>query len=221
MAEKKEYVSYISPKGVVKWAHLTEPQTVIGDKPVDPNYNVTLLFDPNAADIITLSEQITKLHADALAAAKKAEPKKKLTDMGLENCFKDDTTKDGEPTGKVAFKFKHKAGGERRDKTVWSFKPFIYDAYGKPLAPGTVIYGGSIVEVNYGVKHTVMATGSFYTSLQLNAAVVSVLKSAMDRDASSFGFKLEKAEAEEGQDAFGEQLPDSGAGVDAHGSSDF
>lgn len=216
MAEKKEkYPIYISPKGVAKWAHLSVAQTMVGEKPVDPNFNVTVLLDPNDATTIEFVEKITKAHSEGLAAAKKAEPKKKLKDEGIGNMIQDDTNKDGEPTGKTAIKFKHKASGVRRDKTEWSFRPALFDGAGVPLAPGTVVYGGSVLQVAYGIKHTVMPTGSFYTSLQLQAVMVSVLKSGFDRDASSYGFQVETAEA---QTAFGEEQVGE---ADGAASTDF
>jgi hypothetical protein len=211
MAEKKKYPVYTSPKGVAKWCHLTTPQTKVGDKPVEPNYNVTVLVDPADAATIEFVETITKMHEAALAEERKANPKKKYQDTGLTNMIVDDTNKEGEPTGKLALKFKHKAQGERKDKTVWTFKPALFDAAGKPLATGLVVYGGSVVKVAYGVKHTPMPTGAFYTSLQLQAVQVLALKSEYTKAASEYGFSSEEGYTGEGEEnAFGEQAATAG-----------
>ena len=212
MAEKKEKLpEYRTPKGVVKWANVMTPQTEIkakGEtKPVDPNYNIQLLFDPNDAAVLTMQALIVGLHEKAYAAAAKEAGKKKLIDTGLTNCFFDDMTKDGEPTGKIAFKFKHKAGGVRRDKTAWAFRPPVFDRVGTPIPLGTIVFGGSVAAVSFQVKHNAMDTGMFYTSLSLQATVVYVLKEAFSRDASSFGFELE---TEEAQTPFGEQQENAG-----------
>lgn len=221
MAEKKKYPIYTSPKGVAKWAHLNVPQTMVGDKPVDPNYNVTLLVDPNDATTIEFVATISKMHAAALEAERKANPKKKYKDAGISNMIADDTNKDGEPTGKTALKFKHKANGERKDKTTWTYKPDMYDAAGKPLPKGVVIFGGSVIKVAYGVKHTPMPTGSFYTSLQLQAVQVIDLKSEYTKEASAYGFSSEEGYTGEGEEnAFGEQNTTDEA-ADAAQSKDF
>lgn len=220
MDKKERLPEYRTPKGIVKWANVMTPQTEIKKdgqtKPVEPNYNITLLYDPNDEAVLKLMALIEGLHATAYAEAVKGS-KKKLINTGLTNCFFDDTTKEGEPTGKIAFKFKAKAGGIKRDKTPWSFKPPVFDRTGKPLPAGTVVYGGSQAQVVFVVKHNAMDTGMFYTSLSLQGTLVSVLKSAFERDAASFGFQVE---AEEGQDAFGEQSETVDVGVCGN-STDF
>jgi hypothetical protein len=225
MAEKKKYPIYTSPKGVAKYVNLNNPQTSINingeAKPVDPNYSVTLLVDPSDATTIEFVETIMKMHTDALAAERKANPKKKYKDEGIVNMISDETDKDGSPTGKTALKFKHKASGERRDKSVWTYKPALFDAAGKPLPSGVVIFGGSVLKVAYGVKHTPMPTGSFYTSLQLQAVQVLDLKSEYVKEASAYGFSSEEGYMGEGQEnAFGEQATTDEA-ASAAASTDF
>lgn len=214
MAEqKKKKVYFTTPKGVAKFPHLTVPQFKVGNNTVDPNYNVTLLLDPNDAATIELQEKIVAAHAAGLAAAKKADPKKRYTDMGTDNMFKEDTTKDDEgnqiPNGKMAFKFKVKASGQRKDGTAWTFKPALLDGRGAGLPKDAAIFGGSVIQVSYTFKHTPMPTGSFYTSLTLEAVMAHVIKSEWTRSASEYGFSVESD-----QDALGEQVPaagDSGA----------
>lgn len=228
MAEKKKYPIYTSPKGVAKWCHLNVPQTKVGDKTVDPNYSVTLLVDPKDEAIIAFVADIQKQHDAAAAeaelnAAKKTDAKKRkivFSDKGIGNMISDDTTKDGEPTGKLALRFKHKAEGTRKDKSVWTYKPALFDAAGKPLPAGVVVFGGSVIKVAYGVKHTPMPTGEFYTSLQLQAVQVFDLKSEYTKEASAYGFSSEEGYTGEGEEnAFGEQATDEATG--AAQSKDF
>ncbi len=215
MAEqKKEKVEYRSPEGIVKWASVMEPQTSIKSegvtKPVEPNYNITLLFNPNDAAVATLIAKIQALHAEAFAKA--SLEKKKLIDTGLDNCFFNDQNKEGVPTGKVAFKFKSKVGGKRSDNTTFTYpRPPVVDAYGSHLPKGTIVFGGSVAQVNFSIKHTAMQTGMFYTSLSLNGTMVITLKSAYERDASTLGFTYQTREAEEGQNEYGEQTPEAAA----------
>lgn len=215
MAEKKKVERFATPKGVAKFPHLSKPQTRIGDKVVEPSYNVTLLLDPEDAATVALVEKIKTAHAAGLAAANKV-GKKKYKDMGVENMLKDDTDKEGNPTGKLAVKFKAKAEGKRKDGSVWTFKPALLDARGQGLPADAAIFGGSIIQVSYSIRHAAMETGSFYTSLQLEAVMGHVIKSEYTRSASEYGFAAEEAES---QDAFGEQTTGEEAGVGA--SSDF
>lgn len=215
MAEEKKKKEFIaSPKGVAKFPHLTTPQTKFNP---EGEYNVTLLFDPNDAAIIAYQQRIQGEHDAAFAAAKKADPKRKLTAMPIP--IGDETTKDGAPTGKLAVKFKAKASGVyKKDGKPWTFKPVLKDRYGKPLSSDVVIYGGSIMQVSATVRHTAMPTGLFYTSLHLEAVLVHELKSGYERSAAEFGFDVEDE-----TDAFGEQVPAGVAGEagSTEGSSDF
>lgn len=223
--EKKKVERFATPKGIAKFPHLTKPQTTVDKKPVTPNYNVTLLLDPNDAATVALVEKITVAHAKGFEAAKAAEvasakasgkKPKTLIDMGITNMIKDDTDKEGKPTGQLAVKFKAKAEGERRDKTKWYFKPALLDSRGQGLPADAAIFGGSVIQVSYSIRHTAMPTGSFYTSLQLEAVLGHVIKSEYTRSASEYGFNVD---AEESQNAFGEQTGDEAASASA--SSDF
>jgi hypothetical protein len=217
--EKKKVERFASPKGIAKFPHLTKPQTRIGDKVVDPTYNITLLLDPEDAATVSFVEKITAAHAKGFAEAKAKNPKKRYTDMGVVNMIKDDTDKEGQPTGKLAVKFKAKAEGKRKDNSVWTFKPALLDSRGQGLPSDAAIFGGSIVQVSYSIRHAAMETGSFYTSLQLEAVLGHVIKSEYTRSASEYGFVID---AEESQDAFGEQVPtDADAEAAQSASSDF
>jgi hypothetical protein len=213
MEKKKEEV-YTSPKGVAKFPHLTKPQTMIQGKAVKPTYTVTLLLDPNDAATIALVEKITAAHNAGYAEAKKANPKKKYNDMGIQNMVFDDTTKEGEPTGKLAVKFKTTAEGKRKDGSTWTFKPALFDSKGAGLPSDAAIYGGSVIKVAYSIRHTAMETGAFYTSLNMKAVQGITIVSSYQRDASAYGFGNE--------DAFGEEAPvEEGVGAEASSNPDF
>lgn len=198
--EKKKRVNITSPVGVAKFPHLSKPQTSINNKVIDPVYGVTLLVDPNDADVSAFVAKVEQAHAAAFAEAKKK--KRSLTDMGLKNVIREEVRKDEEdneiPTGKLEIRFKAKACGKRKDGTPWSFKPWIYDARLTPMPEDTMVYGGSVIQVSFAFKHTAMETGSFYTSLDLQAVKVVVLKSQSDRDAASFGFQAEPGSEDAG-----------------------
>lgn len=189
-AKKKKRVYLTSPVGPAKFPHLTVPQTKIGTKTVEPTYGVSLVVDPSDEAVVAFKERVLAAHAAAYAEAKKK--KRTLQDMGIVNMIRDEVKKDEEdneiPTGKLELRFKCKAGGKRKDGTEWTFKPFIYDVNNRPLPAGTMVYGGSVIEVSFCFQHTAMETGAFYTKLDLQAVRVHVLKSQSDREAASFGF---------------------------------
>lgn len=176
-----------SPKGIAKWAKLNKPDTKF--KP-EGEYSITLLLDPEDAATIEFAVSLKKAHEDGFSAAKKAEPKKrfKLEEIKV----KDDTDKEGTPTGKLAVSFGCKAAGTRKDGSKWALRPAVLDAKGKPVPADVLVYSGSVVKVAYSIRHTAMPTGSFYTTFNLKAVQVIVLKSQSDRDAAYYGFQEEE-----------------------------
>lgn len=224
MAEKKKKRVYIAgPVGVAKFPHLTVPQTKVGDKPCKPNYNVGQLFDPSDEAFISFQALVQKTHDAAYAEAKKK--KRSLQDMGIINMIKEEVKKDDEgneiPTGKMEVRYKCGAEGKKKDGTTWTFKPFLYDASNKLLPAGTMIYGGSVIEVSFCFKHTTMETGAFYTSLDLQAVRVHVLKSQSDREASSFGFGAAPQQDEGDEESYEEESTPAGAGAAPTSGADF
>lgn len=215
MAEQKKREEILtSPKGVAKYPRLDKPQTEIMGKPVKPSYTVNLLLPQDSPEATALIDVITKAHAAGYAEAKKANPKKKYQNMGTDNMFREETDKDGAPTGNIEFRFKCAASGTRKDGSTWAFRPSVFDVRGGIIPVSTPIFGGSVMKVAYSIRHAAMETGSFYSSLNLKAVQVFVVKSQSDRSASDFGFEVEEG------DAFGEQVPTDAAG-DVDGSADF
>lgn len=208
--KREKEIILTSPKGIAKWAKLNVPDTKF--KP-EGEYSITLLLDPDDAATIEFVESLKKAHEAGFSAAKKAEPKKrfKLEDIKVQ----DDTDKEGTPTGKLAVSFKCKASGTRKkDGTKWAFRPAVLDAKGKPVPADVLIYGGSVIKVAYSIRHTAMPTGSFYTTFNLKAVQVIVLKSQSDRDAAFYGFQEEEGYGNTTEEG-GESFEEGAAGADA------
>ena len=207
-AKKKEKeIILTTPKGIAKWAKLNKPDTKFK---ADGEYSITLLLDPEDAATIEFVDGLKKANEVGFGAATKADPKKKYTKMGMK--IKDDTDKDGTPTGKLAVSFACKAAGTRKDGSAWAYRPAVLDAKGKPVPADVLIYGGSVVKIAYSIRHTAMPTGSFYTSFNLKAVQVIVLKSQSDRDAAYYGFQEEEG--------YGSAEEQSGESYTGEGSSD-
>ncbi len=208
MAEQKpKEVILTTPRGVAKWPNLTVPQREMKmdgvTKPVTPNYSITLLLDPNDDTTVKLVADLNKAHEEGFAAAKAKTPKLKLTLMSIK--AGEETDKDGTPTGKIAIGFKCKAEGVKKDGTPWTFRPAIKDAKGNPVPKDVLIYSGSVVKVAYTIRHTAMATGLFYTTFNLKAVQVLVLKNQSDRDAAFYGFQEEEGYGSETAEGDGTQ----------------
>ena len=135
--KREKEIILTSPKGIAKWAKLNKPDTKF--KP-EGEYSITLLLDPEDAATIEFVDSLKKAHEVGFGAAKKAEPKKKFQLMDIK--VKDDTDKEGTPTGKLSVSFNCKAAGTRKDSTKWTFRPAVLDAKGKPLPAHVLIYHG-------------------------------------------------------------------------------
>jgi hypothetical protein len=207
MAGKKKYPVFTSPKGVAKYAHLSQPQTY----KAKTSYGVELILDPelqSTKDFIAFLEvKEREGYEEALKMYPKAVLKSKM--------WKQDTTKDDEgnyiPTGKIAVKFGHAAFGEKQDKTKWEFKPTLIDANLAHLPKGIVIFSGSEIKVSYGITYTTMPGGGdepdkFYAKASLQGVQVLNLKDAFTKSGAELGFTKEEGYSSE--DAFGERAPD-------------
>ena len=130
MAEKKkDYPTYIAHTGVAKFCNLVTPNTRFK---AEGEYDVQVRYNPDDAAFLKMKEFITQAHAAAFEAAKKAD-KKTYVDQGIGNMIKEDTNKDGEPTGKWIVKFKHAAGGiSMKEKKPWSWKPALFGGTSGP-----------------------------------------------------------------------------------------
>jgi len=217
MAEKKKVDILHSPKGIAKWVNVREPQRTIktaeGIKPVNPNYSVTLLLDPSDDDTTKFVQSLHDANDAGFSAAKKSNPKLKLQKMDMK--IEEEQDKEGNLTGKLAIRFKCKAEGVRKDGTAWTNRPGVLDAKGNHIPKDVLIYGGSVVKVAYNINHTAMPTGAFYTSFNLQAIRVYVLKSQSDRDAAYYGFTSEEEGYEvDGAAGAGESFNTDGAEKD-------
>lgn len=201
-AKKPEYKNWTSPKGVAKYCHLAIPQTKYKPEGV---FSVQMVYHPDDVAYQTFHAHVMTEMNKAFAVAKAENPDA----INKSNLFTRDTNKDAEgnkiPTGNILVKFAHAAKGTRKDKSVWEFKPFVYDSAGNHAPKGIVVFGGSVLKVSYSIKHTLMPTGDFYTSLQLQAAQIITLVDAMVRSASEFGFGKEEGYVAD-EDSFGEPV---------------
>lgn len=232
-----------SPKGVAVFPHLNTPDFKF--KKETGEYRVKLKLDGEAAEKFkafideTLAGAIPKLVEEKKKSlAKKPALAAKVTAENLEmgaKPYSPDLDKEGNETGATVFNFKRAAKITYTPKGAQApvtkeIKPDIFDAKGvmmKGKLP--LIFGGSVMKVNYDVLPYVTPVAGAGITLRMNAVQIIELKSQGDRDASAYGFGTEEGyEApsgagfgdESGGKAGGEGGGEGGAG-DGAANPDF
>ncbi len=198
----------MTPRGIAKWITVNAPDTKFKD---EGEYRVTLLLKGKDAD--TLKARIDDAIKTAVVEAKanKANEKHKKSIKAADAPYKADVDKEGNETGFTAFNFKAKASGKRKDGTIWTFKPRVFDATALPIDLTKVqVWGGSEVKVSYemslyGVSNYSPKVGAG-VSLKLAAVQVLKLKTGTGKDATAFGFTAEEEAPADGE-APAEEVP--------------
>ena len=208
---KKNRVYYTSPRGVAKYITVTKPDTKFK---AEGEYRVTLLLPKDSPKAHQLVAQIDQAMEASLLEAQAANKGKKLK---LANTpYKDDVDKEGNETGNIAFAFKAKASGARKDGTIWNFKPTLYDAKGQRITKDLSIWGGTEVKIGYEIRPYFTQMVGAGITLTLQAVQILKLVSGGARDASAFGFQ-----AEEGFDSNLQDSVDEGTVEAAASAGDF
>ena len=201
-----------SPKGVAKYITVITPDTKFK---AEGEYRVTLLLPKDSDEAKSLIAKIEVGMQESMAAATKENKGKKVKSAVAP--YKDDTDKEGNETGNVAFTFKAKASGKRQDGTEWDFKPTLYDAKGARLTTLKAVWGGSEVKVAFEIRpyFTQMVGAGVTLSLQA-VQIIKLVTGTGGRDASAYGFG-----AEEGFDSSLNDSVDEGAVEEAASAQDF
>jgi len=223
----KRLPTVTTPTGAFRYPKLTEIDYGTKEYPSkDGNYNVRLVL--TAEEAAPLIAELTPLYEQAIVegkeqfAALKIDTRKKLEKKngkeGIDvnplytELFDEETE---QPTGNLEFKFKMKAGGEKRKGGRWSRKPGIFDAKGAPFPRGVDIWGGSTGKVAFEPRpYFIPASGAVGLGLGLEAVQIISLVGPGMKSADSYGFA-----EEEGLDATTLEVPVAEAieeaGVDA------
>ena len=210
---KKTYT--ISPAGTVKFAHLATPDTKFDSEGV---YSVKLvLTKENSAGLIEQIDQVaqeslaaaTKDHAQKLATEKNPAKKKKLNEAKPFLADKPYSEAE-EGDGQMQFSLKMKASGTAKDGTVFTQRPAVFDAKGKPLDAKTLKLGnGSVVKASFEVLPFYTVKVGAGATLRLRAVQIITLKEWGDVSGSYYGFGEEEGYT---QDEFSSTGSDDGEG---------
>jgi hypothetical protein len=155
-------------EGSAQWAKVLEPDTKwnpLGD------YTINLqMSQANSAEMCERLEQIVQ---EEFSKAIKEKPplKNTLTTQAVVNTVYDKET--GDDTGKVEFKFKLKAKGQRKDGSYYEQQPAVIDAKKQPLPKDMLIGNGSRVKVAFEpIPYIMQSTKKVGVSLRLKAVQV-------------------------------------------------
>jgi hypothetical protein len=155
-------------EGSAQWAKVLEPDTKwnpLGD------YSINLqMSQANSAEMCERLEQIVQ---EEFSKAIKEKPplKNTLTTQAVVNTVYDKDT--GDDTGKVEFKFKLKAKGQRKDGSYYEQQPAVIDAKKQPLPKDMLIGNGSRVKVAFEpIPYIMQSTKKVGVSLRLKAVQV-------------------------------------------------
>ena len=160
---KKRNVRLTTDVGTALWPHLNEPDTKF-DK--DGSYSVNLILNKEGTEKIksVMAQVLEEFIASGDANTKKSAPMP----------IKEDTDKEGKPTGDYQIKFKLKAVGQSRGER-WEQRPALFDSSGQPMHE--VIGNGSKIAVGCEVIPYSTAMAGTGVTLRLKAVFVIDLKS--------------------------------------------
>jgi hypothetical protein len=244
MADEKEYLTLITPRGVTIYPHFNKPDKGTAKFPKDPpEYNVKLRFSPGGTFMVgktstshdDVVEKLTKMrdaHFETVKARLKAEKKgdllKKLNKVDV---FKSVVDDEGNDTGELTITAKTYA--EKKDKETGKIEkkppPKLVDAKNKEIKKLPPIGGGSEMKLKLSATaYHMPATGAVGITYYLDGGQLLKLVK-FGGDAESMGFGVEDdadgySGEEDGDADFDDESSDdsdSESGDDAQSGDDF
>lgn len=214
MAEKKQYVRMTTPRGVFVYPRLTEPDTKFV-KP-DGEYHTKFAIDADDDFVTNIEQQLEdfideelpniEARADGLKGAKLKKVQKtiaKAQERDTNDLFEEEYDDEGEPTGRVLFKFKLKAV-VKTEKKSWDQKPRLFDAGAQPITdPKVNPWTGSEGKCNIEVfPYFMEKDGVFGLSLRLvGAQILKLVQGGGGASASDMGFGAEDGYVNDSNDS--------------------
>lgn len=184
---KKRYINKVTPAGLAQFAYLIKPDEYKNQN----KYKVNLVLSEDEAS--KMVEGITKLAEEVFtqtqAALKPA--KRKALRLGLP--FENETSKEGEETGNILFKFKS------------ANKPDLFDAQGKPIEGDLNVGNGSLIKVAYSFctdGYHMASMDLAGINLYFDAVQILELK-GFSGSAKDYGFEEEEGFSAEEANTFG------------------
>lgn len=210
-----------TPVGIALWVCINKPSTKF--KP-EGEYSVTLALP---ADVATAMQADFKKLADEAFAGylndeKDAKKKALLAKYTVVVPGSEDLNDAGEPTGRVAFKFKQVAVIKPKDPKKEAFEPKIgiFDGTNSPIPSGVLVGKGSEMKIAYeAVPYAMASKKEVGVTLRLKAVqVIKLVKYGGAQNASDYGFEADDNAESYGGD--GTDAPAEAGGSTTPGTGD-
>lgn len=175
-------VSITTPVGVFQWPSLQVPRPNFAKDGLE--YTCNLLLTPE--DAKPLINRLEGLFQDNLAQVAKENPKLKSI-KAADKPWKEDTDKEGVPTGFIVFKTKRKAEGvSKASGKPWQFRVKLFNADCSPFTQEAQIGSGTKGRLIINVRGYYVR-GEAGLTLSLEGAQISKLVQAGKVTAQDFG----------------------------------
>ena len=177
-----DFQNMVTPAGVAVYPHLTTPDTKFDANGV---YKVSLsLTEEEAAPLIEKVEEVQEEATGMIPPGKR----QKFS----EPPYYDEMDDQGQPTGRVIFKFKMKAKVNTKDGRTLEMSPKLFDSEGTLMTDVESIWGGSVLRISADMSPFYVAAVGAGVSLRLKAVQIIDLKTGGGAGAESYGFEATK-----------------------------
>ena len=183
---KTTYQQLTTPRGVLVYPHLTEPDTKFV-KP-DGEYHTKFALESDSKPAVALIEQLDAILDAYIEENPDGLTKAKLKKAGRADLYEEEVDDEGEETGRIIFKFKLKAKVVTKSKS-WDQKPRLFDGNAQPVQGEINPWTGTEAKVSAEIfPYYMETTKQFGLSLRCNAVQILTLVTGQGRNASDFGF---------------------------------
>lgn len=185
---KETVTKHITPIGVAQYPHIMKPDTKF-----DPYGTYRMRFILPAAEAEKYIQLIDEALEASLEKAKKENKGKRIKQADPPYQLELDPETE-EETGNVIFTFKTRAGGERKDGSVWKFILPVFDAKGKRISDKALnVWSGSEVRVSFTIRPWYVASQGAGVKLDMSAVqIVKLVEGGGSANAEDFGFGEEE-----------------------------
>lgn len=183
---KRNYPRLTTPRGVLIYPHVTEPDTKFVKPDGEYHTKFALVQDaPGVAEFTAKLEEILQAYKVENPDEIKPIALKKATTADL---FEEELDDEGNETGRVIFKFKLKAMVVTKTKS-WPQAPRLFDAKAQPIEGEVKVWTGSEGKISTEVfPYFMETTKQFGLSLRLKGVQILKLVSGGGGNANDMGF---------------------------------
>ncbi len=187
---RKNYPTLRTPRGVLVYPHIVEPDTKFV-KP-DGEYHTKFALEADSDAANALVEQLQEIMDDYIEENPDELKPAAIKKAARAPFYEEELDEEGEETGRWIFKFKLKAKVKTKTKE-WDQSPDLFDSKAQPIPePYPNVWTGSEAKVNLEVFPYFMQTSkTFGLSLRCEAFQILKLVEGKGKDGKSYGFEDE------------------------------